>query len=535
MPMLTMFHPEAANLSASAAAKQTSPPVAPTTPKQTAPQGVGPARPVSPGSVPGGSVPAPVGLTRVGLAGGGGNAANPFVEVAARLLSETAHDLRSPLTSVRELVRLVYDGDLGATTSDQREMLGEALGQCDAIASLIDNMLQLDRLRSGLPRTRRRWIAPTAIPALVDAAIRSVATARQIGIRWDGFDGRHGPIFGDEQLIHRLLVNLLCNAIAVSPEGRSVLVRLRPSVADGSVLVSVCDQGPGVSVERFTGMAERGVSGTGGFGLGLAISRTLAALHFSRLFIQSKPGEGTQISFELPAAGPASVADALVGWRELSVAPPPVLAPISPAERRVPGQTRAVGESQRDVNEGRRAIPFDGPPPRFPASAIILTLRVVGTRVASRTSRELEAIDDLLQSDQRLHELVYRTDASRWVLLWDNTLEEARRRIASVESQMRKNAADLDLVWSESAEQPIAGRANRTRIREWLVRDMLQASSRPVIGHDRSGRTQDPSAESIDVASRRLDEELLRLSHRLRHQTNQLQRQADRLAGALKG
>lgn len=444
-----------------------------------------------------------------------GHAANPYVEVAARLLSETAHDLRSPLTGVRELVRLVYDGDLGATTAEQREMLGEALGQCDAIASLIDNMLQLDRLRSGLPRTRRHWIVPTAIPGVVDAATRSVATARQIGIRWDGFDGRHGPIFGDEQLIHRLLVNLICNAIAVSEEGRNVLVRLRPAVVDGMLRFSVIDQGPGVSVDSLSGMTVRGLSGTGSSGLGLAISRTLAALHFGRLFVESKPGAGMQISFELPAAGPASVADALHGWRELSL----------------PAGKRAAVEG----GEERRAIPYDGPPPRIASAAAIVTLRVGGNRVNSRSTRELEAIDDLLQSDQRLHELVYRTDASRWVLLWDNTLDEARRRIASVENQLRKNAAELDLVWSEPAEQPIAGRANRTRIREWLVRDILQASSRPVLGHDRSGRRLDPSVESLEVASRRLDAELLRLGRRLRQQTDQLQRQADRLAGALKG
>ncbi|WP_164100650.1 sensor histidine kinase [Candidatus Laterigemmans baculatus] len=474
------------------------------------------------------------------------NAANPYVEVAARLLSETAHDIRSPLAGVRELVRLVCDGELGATNAAQREMLGEAMRQCDVIAGLVDNMLQLDRLRSGLPRTRRQWFIPTAIPSAVDAAIRSAATARRVAVRWDGFDGRHGPLFGDEPLIRRLLVNLVGNAIAVSEQGRSVLVRMSPPAATATVRLSVCDQGPGLSEESFGSLAARGVSGTGGSGLGLAISRTLAALHFAQLTVESRVGEGTEIGFELPAAGPASVADALYRWRALAAtrgaatrgAATRGAATRSAATRGGGGEPRG---SEREPHEARRTIPFDGPRPRFPAAVTIVTLRGLEktTRLGSgggreQRLRELQAIDDLLQSDQRLHELVYRTDSSRWVLLWDNSPDEARRRIASVESQLRNGAASFELVWSEPIEQPVAGRGDRTRLREWLVRDALQASSRPVVRHDRSGRQQDPSQESVAVASRRLDAELVRLSHRLRHQTDQLQTQADRLTKALR-
>ena len=71
-------------------------------------------------------------------------------------MSETAHDLRSPLTTVRESIRLIRDGDLGAASVDQRAYLTSAMDQCDCMFQMIGEMLQLERLRTGT--CRKLWI-----------------------------------------------------------------------------------------------------------------------------------------------------------------------------------------------------------------------------------------------------------------------------------------------------------------------------------------------------------------------------------------
>src|SRR6056297_1003103 len=110
------------------------------------------------------------------------------VDAAAKLLSETAHDLRLPLTGVREAIRLIHDGDAGPVTMFQRELLGDALGQCDAIQQLADNMLRVDRLRNGAPAIVRRWIAPAELREASLSVLNSIAVPRRVTIAWEGFE-----------------------------------------------------------------------------------------------------------------------------------------------------------------------------------------------------------------------------------------------------------------------------------------------------------------------------------------------------------
>lgn len=496
MATLSMFHPQGADAGPRPLASHSTSSRAGAPPSHLPPLAASPSEP----SRSAGARPAPRAA-----------APNPFVEVAARLLSETAHDLRSPLTSIRELIRLVHDGDLGDTTAAQREMLFDAIEQCNVIGSLVDNMLQLDRLRSGLPRTRRLWIAPAEIVRSVSGSVGERAARRRVHIHWDGFVGGVGPIFADPGLLCRLIVNLLDNAIAVSDEGRSVMVRLEPPQAEGLCRLSVVDRGPGMSPEQIERMARRGESGTGGSGLGLAISRTLAALHFSQLAVESQRGRGMRISAELPAAGPASVAAAFVRWREAA--------------------NPKAARNQATLQSGALAsppasgcwLPFDGPSPRFADAAMVVAVRLD----AKASDALVDATDDALHADQRLHELVYRTDARRWVLMWDNSREESRRRIASLDRQLRASFDAVELEWSEPADQPVVGQGQRARVCEQLIRDMLRPNGRRIVGHDRSGRTLDPAEDTAGTALRRLKEELQRLSDPLARQSRALQSQAD--------
>jgi K+-sensing histidine kinase KdpD len=84
-----------------------------------------------------------------------------FVDSAKRLISETAHDLRSPMTSIQEAIKLVRSGELGEINADQQEILNAAVGKCDCLNQMVEEMVQMERLRTGTPRANRRWIRPS--------------------------------------------------------------------------------------------------------------------------------------------------------------------------------------------------------------------------------------------------------------------------------------------------------------------------------------------------------------------------------------
>ncbi len=450
------------------------------------------------------------------------------LDMAARLISEAAHDIRSPLTGVREAIRLVSNGELGPLNQTQQSLLSDAGSQCDSIHNLIDNMLHFDRLRSGVPAIERHWLPPNIFPEQVSRTIDPIAAARRVTVRWDGFDGSLGPVFGDADLLRRLLINLVGNAITVSEERTTVVVQLKPAINRGMVRLSVIDSGPGMTKEKLEKLAVRGQSETGGTGLGLAIARALAALHFARLLVMSTPGAGSRMGIDLPAAGPTSVADAFARWRE-SVTPSRGTLLNQHAIKPVKGAAAEIrvdhGEMLgRTVLKNEAAIAFDGMPPRYPFETSMVCMRL--SPKASHAASD--AVDNLLQADQQLHELAYRTSARRWILLWDNNIEEALRRRAAIDRRLCEVVESGDVQWGEPMLQSVGSLGNRGHVRELLVRDSLHASSRLPLLDDRLQSKSSNSVQSEEVALRRLNEEMRRLSQLLNRQSDRLQKQAHR-------
>ena len=228
------------------------------------------------------------------------NAGNAL-DTASRLISETAHDLRSPLAGIREVMRIVCDGETGSVTPMQREMLGDAISQCDSIRSLVDNMLQLERLRSGLPAVERRWFPLSELKADCESVIASIALARRVDVMWQGFDGGAENVFGDASLLRRLIINLAGNAVAVSGERSRVMISARPSVHRGMIRLLVSDHGPGMPTASIANLAKRGASGTGGSGLGLAIVREFALAHRGTAEVIDDGNPGAHLRVVLPS------------------------------------------------------------------------------------------------------------------------------------------------------------------------------------------------------------------------------------------
>jgi signal transduction histidine kinase len=114
-------------------------------------------------------------------------------------------------------------------------------------------------------------------------------------------------VVGDERRIRQVIFNLLSNAVKFTPAGGEVKVNAER--VDGEIRISVRDTGPGISPEdqerifQEFQQAEAGKEQREGTGLGLALSKRLVELHDGRIWVDSKPGNGSTFTFTLPQPG----------------------------------------------------------------------------------------------------------------------------------------------------------------------------------------------------------------------------------------
>lgn len=225
-----------------------------------------------------------------------------------RFVADASHELRTPLAVVRSHSELIQ-----RSVDDVPEEVLQSLQRIESettrMSRLVDDLLLLARLDSGQPLRRE----PVDLTLL---AIDTVTDARVAGPehRWS-LDLPDEPVIvtGDDHRLQQVLVNLLANVRAHTPEGTNVTVAVTPSGQD-VVEVSVTDNGPGIPPTLLPRVRERFVRGDGArsrsqgsSGLGLAIVTSVVAAHHGSIDITSEPGN-TRVTIRLPASESESVA-----------------------------------------------------------------------------------------------------------------------------------------------------------------------------------------------------------------------------------
>jgi len=232
------------------------------------------------------------------------------LEAVAELSASLAHEIKNPLASIRSSVE-----QLAASThasDDEKLLAGLVVRESDRLSGLLSEFLDFSRVRVTDCR-------PLDLASVVTRAVELVRSHPDSGedavieILADPVS-----IEGDEDLIHRIVVNLVLNAVQASGGDVRVRVCVRTASSselprglrlDGPAVLEVIDDGPGIPAELEGRVFEPFVTGrVGGSGLGLAIVQRAVQAHRGAVFVDSKPDQNTTFTVFLPTKAMPEVA-----------------------------------------------------------------------------------------------------------------------------------------------------------------------------------------------------------------------------------
>jgi PAS domain S-box-containing protein len=220
-----------------------------------------------------------------------------------------SHELRSPLTPLKGFLASLLQGTAEDSPEARREYYRIMLRQADKLERLITDLLDVSQIDSG---TMLVDVSAVEVTRLVTEQVAD--TAAQHPNRSVSFVEPEAPILvkADGFRVQQVVANILSNALKYSPPDAPVEVSVLSVGAEA--VVSVRDRGPGIVLadqervfDRFYRVENGSDRRTGGTGLGLYIARQLVEAMSGRLWLVSRPGEGSTFSFSVPRADVVSL------------------------------------------------------------------------------------------------------------------------------------------------------------------------------------------------------------------------------------
>jgi PAS domain S-box-containing protein len=222
-------------------------------------------------------------------------------------LSHVSHELRSPLTAIKQFTSILLGGLAGELNAEQREYQEIVLRNIRQLQSMIDDLLEVTRLE-----TRKLTVQPecVSVPEAVEDALETLhGPARAKGVMLTSrMDPDLPPAYADQIRLRQILIILLDNAIKFTPQGGTVTswVRLLPE-NPRFLLLEVVDTGCGIDpdiagrlFERLYQVTDSTQGSRAGLGLGLYICHELVTRHGGQITVRSQLRKGSTFSFTLP-------------------------------------------------------------------------------------------------------------------------------------------------------------------------------------------------------------------------------------------
>ncbi|CAG0926931.1 two-component system, OmpR family, sensor histidine kinase KdpD [Thermoflexales bacterium] len=226
-------------------------------------------------------------------------------ELKLKFLAMISHELRTPLTSIKGFATTLLADDVQWLPANQRDFLRTIDEETDKLGDLIEQLLDLSRLKAGTLRIAPK---PQTLEHVIATALAQLQTITNEHDLVLNVPTDLPLIYVDAQRISQVLTNLVGNAVRYSPTRTAVMVKAHP--VDSVVQIDVEDQGPGIPpqararvFEPFQQVDRPPTTRAGGAGLGLAICKGLVEAHGGHIWVQERAQPGTTISFTLPVAG----------------------------------------------------------------------------------------------------------------------------------------------------------------------------------------------------------------------------------------
>ncbi|HEY9075228.1 MAG TPA: ATP-binding protein [Anaerolineaceae bacterium] len=224
-------------------------------------------------------------------------------QIKSEFVQTVSHDLRSPLTAILGYTELIER--VGAINEVQRDFIRRVRVSVQNITSLINDLLNLGKIESGFD-TRKEQVQLGEIIQAAYENLKPLAAERRQRLSLE-LPESFPPLFGNPVQLRQMIDNLMENAIKYTPAGGEIDVRAE--VTQNQVVLQVSDNGIGIPVvdlpyifDKFyrASNVHMDVSGTG---LGLSIVKSIIDSHDGRVWVDSKPGEGSTFTVVLPVAG----------------------------------------------------------------------------------------------------------------------------------------------------------------------------------------------------------------------------------------
>ncbi|KKU12481.1 MAG: Signal transduction histidine kinase [Parcubacteria group bacterium GW2011_GWC2_45_7] len=226
-------------------------------------------------------------------------------EMQKEFTSTVSHELRTPLASIKTAIDLVIKKMVGEINPEQEEILGRARNNVDRLKRLIDDILDLTKMESGKLQMNFMTDDIHRVIQEVAEAQKDVAHSRGLYLKTE-LDNQISKIPFDSDRIIQVLNNLLGNAIKFTKQG-GITVKTQNKPAENHIVVSVHDTGKGITeadlsklFHKFQQIESPEKNEEGGTGLGLAICKEIVTMHGGKIWVESKPGEGSAFNFILP-------------------------------------------------------------------------------------------------------------------------------------------------------------------------------------------------------------------------------------------
>ncbi|MCH7993719.1 MAG: response regulator [Planctomycetes bacterium] len=230
-----------------------------------------------------------------------------LAQIKTNILSIVSHDLRTPLTSILMYANMLLEASDDLTEEESKDFLNIICDECNRLARLVDDILEVQRLESDAVRleTVSCDLGPTIENCV--RVFQPLAETENMTLTSSCLDSLPA-VLADADKISQVVNNLIANALKYTPSGGSVHVSAERRGKE--LLISVADSGPGIPRDKWDHIFERFAQATdlnsgevAGVGLGLYIVRCIVQSHGGTAWVDSKVGEGSSFYVALPLEG----------------------------------------------------------------------------------------------------------------------------------------------------------------------------------------------------------------------------------------